>query len=55
MFFQNDDESYKIIDLYLNSRFLGTEQEIPHKYLSIIILDCYLCIWKVSSANIFRM
>ena len=23
MFFENDDKSYTIIDLYLNSRFLG--------------------------------
>ena len=23
MFFENDDESYTIIDLYLNNRFLG--------------------------------
>ena len=23
MFFKNDDESYKMVDLYLNNRFLG--------------------------------
>ena len=30
MFFENDDKSYTIIDLYLNSRFLGYKDSYNH-------------------------
>ena len=33
MFFENDDKSYTIIDLYLNSRFLG--HKVSYNYCDI--------------------
>ena len=34
MFFENDDESYTMVDLYLNNRFLGYKDS----YIIIMIL-----------------
>ena len=35
MFFENDDKSYTIIDLFLNSRFLGYKES--YNYYDIVV------------------
>ena len=35
MFFENDDKSYTIIDLYLNKRFLGYKDSYNYYHINV--------------------
>ena len=35
IFFEDDDESYKMVDLYLNNRFLGYKDSYNYYYIDV--------------------
>ena len=41
IFFEDDDESYKMVDLYLNNRFLGYKDSYNY-YILMLMKYCYL-------------
>ena len=51
MFFKNDDESYTMVDLYLNNRFLGCKDS--YNYYNIDV-DKILLLKKSNNEYIIR-